>query len=931
MAASKGKQGDKNANRVFPYNYHVKDLENGLRIVVVPTGIPNLVSLQIPVQTGSRNEVEPGKSGFAHFFEHMMFRGTEKYPNEEYSAILKNIGADQNAYTTDDYTNYHLTFSKEDLEIVLELEADRFQNLKYSLADFQTEARAVLGEYNKNYANPILKLIESQRNLAFQKHTYKHTTMGFIQDIEDMPNQYDYSLEFFKRFYRPEKTVVMLTGDVEPKQAFALVEKYWGDWERGSYTSDIPKEPEPRGPLYEKVDWDSPTLPWVTVAFHGPAVSETELDMAAMDIVSAIAFSSSSDIYQKLVIQEQKVTRVMGFFPNRIDPYLLTTAAQLKNPKDAWYVRDEIQKTFARMRTELVDEKRLEEIKSNLKYDFVMGLTSSERIAAAMVGYLAFNRDPETLNRMYRLYDQVTPQLLQKMANKYFVDQRMVVVNLSHGDLPEGETGAGSVDRWATREKAPVPEIASTFVQSPSPILNFRILFNTGSVSDPSGKPGLATLTSAMITQGGSNQMSFSEIQKALYPMAASFGAQVDKEMTVFIGATHADNLEAYYDIVSTQLLDPAWSEKDFERVKTQIINSIKVNLRGNNDEELGKEALYEFIYEGHPYGTLTAGHIGAIEKITLEDIKAFYAEHYTRANLVLGFSGNFAPEFIDDVKRDFATLPAGSVEKRAELPKPADIDGLKVRILEKETRATAISFGFPIEVNRAHPDFAALWLARSYFGEHRSSNSYLYQRIREIRGMNYGDYAYIEYFPRGMFQFQPDPNLARQQQIFQVWIRPVPPQQAHFALRVAKYELDKFVKEGISKEDFEATRNYLLKYVNVLTNSDSRRLGYQLDSEYYDIPGFNEYIVDNLKKLTRKQVNKAIKKHLQSKDVKFVFVTKDAAGLRDQLIADAPSPMTYNAEKPADLLKEDKVIEKYPLKLKADDVTIIPIDKVFD
>src|SRR5690606_36732381 len=160
---------------------------------------------QIPVQTGSRNEVEPGKSGFAHFFEHMIFRGMKKYLPEVYADILKKASADQNAYTMDDYTNYHITFTKDDLEKVLELETDRFQNLDYAESAFRTEALAVKGEYLKNYSNPTAKAYERVRDLAFYVHSYQHTTMGFIEDIEAMPDQMVYSKEFFDRWYRPEK------------------------------------------------------------------------------------------------------------------------------------------------------------------------------------------------------------------------------------------------------------------------------------------------------------------------------------------------------------------------------------------------------------------------------------------------------------------------------------------------------------------------------------------------------------------------------------------------------------------------------------------------------------------------------------------------------------------------------------------------------
>src|SRR5918993_1437338 len=235
-------------SQVLPFKASEKTLANGLKVIVVPTGFPNIVSIQIPVQTGSRNEVEAGKSGFAHFFEHMMFRGTKAYSPEAYNAIITKAGARQNAYTSDDLTNYHITFAKEDLEKILEIEADRFKNLSYSEEVFKTEARAVLGEYNKNSQSPVRKILEVQREAAYTTHTYKHTTMGFIKDIENMPNQFEYAKTFFSRWYRPEKTTIIVAGDVEPNRVFQLVEKYWGGWQRGTFSVDIPQETEHKGP-----------------------------------------------------------------------------------------------------------------------------------------------------------------------------------------------------------------------------------------------------------------------------------------------------------------------------------------------------------------------------------------------------------------------------------------------------------------------------------------------------------------------------------------------------------------------------------------------------------------------------------------------------------------------------------------------------------
>ena len=173
----------------FPYKYQKEVLPNGLTVIMIPMESPGLVAYYSVVRTGSRDEVEPGKSGFAHFFEHMMFRGTKKYPGPVYDSVFTSIGADANAYTTDDYTAYHMNFAKEDLEKVIEMESDRFQNLDYEKPAFQTEAGAVYGEYRKSITSPFSLLNEKVQDLAYDVHTYKHTTIGFEADIKAMPEQ----------------------------------------------------------------------------------------------------------------------------------------------------------------------------------------------------------------------------------------------------------------------------------------------------------------------------------------------------------------------------------------------------------------------------------------------------------------------------------------------------------------------------------------------------------------------------------------------------------------------------------------------------------------------------------------------------------------------------------------------------------------------
>lgn len=465
---------------------------------------------------------------------------------------------------------------------------------------------------------------------------------------------------------------------------------------------------------------------------------------------------------------------------------------------------------------------------------------------------------------------------------------------------------------------------------APSPLVTFRILFMTGAAYDPPGKEGVASLTAAMLAKGGSKSSSYEQIVERMYPMATSFEWQVDKEMTVFMGSTHLDNLPKYYALIREMLLSPGFRPDDFNRLQSDAINFLKVSLRDGNDEELAKEELYNNIYKAHPYGHHSMGRISALEKLTIDDVKAFYTANYSKANLTIGIAGGFPQTFPEQLKKDFALLPAGE-KSETKFITPEPPSGMRIEIIQRETRSTAISFGFPIKVRRGDKDFPALALASAWLGQHRSSNSHLYQRLRELRGLNYGDYSYIEYFPRGMFQFQPDPNLARQSQIFQIWIRPVPPEQGMFAFRTGLYELSKFAHEGLTEDSFESTREFLSKFVNVLTQTEDETLGYKLDSRYYGIPEYTQYMKQSLAALGRSEVNQAIKRHLESGGLQVVIVTKDAEGLRDAILANKPSPMKYNSPKSQEILDEDKTIEALRIPAKPEWVTVTPVDKVFE
>ncbi len=446
-----GDETAKSGSKVFPYPTRLTVLDNGLKVVAVPFDSPGLLAYWTVVRAGSRNEIEPGKSGFAHFFEHMMFRGTETYSRERYNAVLKELGADHNAFTTDDYTAYHILGPASGLETIMTLESDRFMNLKYSVDDFKKEAGAVLGEYNKNASNPFQTLNETTRDAAFSVHTYKHTTIGFLRDVKAMPEQYEYSLQFFDRFYRPENCTILVVGDVDPKKLAGLAQTYYGSWKRGSYKAAIPAEPPQPEEKRVEAEWPSPTQPYLYIGYHGPAFSDTQVDLPALDLVSQLLFSEASPLYQRLVVDEQEVDVLFGGAADHVDPFLFEIAARVKKPDRVAYVESAIGAALEDLKTTPIAADRLDRVKSHLKYSYAMRLDTAGSIATSLAHYLAVAGDVEAVNRLYAVYDRITPDDVRSVARKYFVASGRTVVRLSHNDGAEkpgaaaggGAAGAG--------------------------------------------------------------------------------------------------------------------------------------------------------------------------------------------------------------------------------------------------------------------------------------------------------------------------------------------------------------------------------------------------------------------------------------------------------------------------------------------------------
>jgi len=416
--------------RIFPYETHVETLDNGLNVILVPMSSDGLVAYWSVVRTGSRDEYEKGRSGFAHFFEHMMFRGTEAYPAEVYNKMITKMGADANAFTTDDLTAYHLGVTVEDLETVIKMESDRFRNLAYSEQVFQTEAGAVYGEYRKNRMNPFFALFEAVQETAFQRHTYGHTTMGFEQDIKAMPGMYEYSKSFFSRYYRPENVVLLITGDIDIKQTMGWVRENYSGWEAGYVTPQIEAEPAQTAERKVDVTYEGQSLPILWVAYKIDRFDPEDPIYLAAGLLADLAFGETSEIHKKLVLDEQVVEFIAAGAGTNRDPGLLDIYSRVKDPAKIDYVLSEIDKVVKNFRENPPDASRLADMKSHLKYGFLMSLDTPDRVASQLARLIAITGGVAAVDLMYATIEGITPEDLQAAANKFMLADRRTIALL---------------------------------------------------------------------------------------------------------------------------------------------------------------------------------------------------------------------------------------------------------------------------------------------------------------------------------------------------------------------------------------------------------------------------------------------------------------------------------------------------------------------
>jgi zinc protease len=477
-----------------------------------------------------------------------------------------------------------------------------------------------------------------------------------------------------------------------------------------------------------------------------------------------------------------------------------------------------------------------------------------------------------------------------------------------------------------------------------------KAMFRTGSIHDPVGKEGLTMLTASSVAEGGTIDMTSTQLADLLYPWSASVDVSVDKEVTVFTFSFHKDHADKFFPVIAGLLLRPRFDADDFKRVKSNQQNYIEQVIRTSSDEEFSKKALEDLIFRGGRYQHPVSGTVSGVSSATLSDVSDHYFALFNRNRLTLGVAGDYSDQLLTDLQTALADLPDGIPAENAS-ERPRQSDGIEVELIAKNNAlGSAIFAGFPLDLTRANDDFAALMIANSWLGEHRKSYSRLYQKIREERSMNYGDYTYIEWYQNGGSNMLPRAGYPRSSNYFSIWIRPVQTAKglkgqyselesielghAHFALRMAFREMQMLIDSGLSQADFELTRSFLRSYMKLYAQTPEQQLAWLLDSRFYGRTDWLKEADELMAKCTVEDVNRVIKQYWQTQQGFISIVTdrSEVEALRNSLLSGADSPMSYSnalmkvlSER---ILNEDEVVKSYPLR--ATSVTIVESEKLF-
>jgi zinc protease len=753
-------------------------LQNGLDVILhVDHAVP-IVHVEIWYKVGSKDEA-PGKTGFAHLFEHMMFQGTKHIPEDAYFKYLGQAGASaRNGSTSTDRTNYFETLPASQLELGLWLESSRMGFLldRPSFgSSFQNQRDVVKNERRQRVENaPLGGVSRVELEALFPPgHPYRHEVLGSMKDL-DAASENDVR-GFFNRTYAPNNAVLLIAGDVDVARVRGLVEKYFGPIPAGPQVQEpsVPPIPAPNGErriaMEAKVNLARGLMAWNTVPIFAPG--DAELDL----IANALGGGKSSRLHRRLVLElkiAQSVSAVHisrllgGTFEITYVPLRGHTLAELET-----VINQELDK----MRAQPVEAAELERARNEIKTDLVRSLDTLQGLAGRLLSYDVFAGDPAYLGRDLGRYEVATPEALQKWAAQILPSKARVTIDVKPNSgapiMGRLVSPASAQDRSITtapvaekpasrqspdaefRHKLPAPGQTTPFkvpevkrfrlknglrvILAEShklPLVGVEMVVRTGNGANPPDKAGLADLVADMLDEGTATR-SATRIAEEIAQLGATLSTNANWDASSLSVSALSENIGRALDVWADVLLQPAFSEDDLARVRENILSTL-ARRKDSPPLVAGLTFARVLFGERHPYGWPASGTEESVRRLTRAEVQAFFQEYYRPNNAVLVVAGDIREA---ELRATMEKRLAGWKPKpipAVKIPKAPPVEKTRIFLVDKAgAPQSSIRLGL-VGIERKNPDYYRALVMNQILG---GTFKRLTLNLREAKGWTYG------------------------------------------------------------------------------------------------------------------------------------------------------------------------------------------------
>ena len=849
-------------------------LDNGLKVLLFPDQSQSTVTVNVTYLVGSRHEGR-GEAGMAHLLEHMLFKGTPKYPDSK--GALQERGAFLNATTWFDRTNYFETMpaSDENLEFGLEFEADRMVNAWIRREDLDSEMTVVRNEFEMGENDPVHVLHDQMMNVAFQWHNYGKTTIGNRSDIERVPIK---NLQaFYKHHYQPDNAVLLVSGKFENSEALKLIQKYFGKLPKptrvldGTYT----EEPTQDGSRFVRL-MRAGEVPAAGVLYHVPAASHEEF-AAVRVLIDVLTQEPGGFLYDQLV-KTGKASDLFGVAYALAEPGALLVLAQPVKDDQVYQLKDDLIADIENNQSKAITAKGVERAKARLLKNYKITASDSKKLALQL---------SESISQGdYRLYfwkrDQIKKVTLadvQKAAKHYLVESnrtagifeptakadrakipetpevsKMLESYVSKETLTQGEdfeATAANIDKSTQRlifdnniKAALLPK------QTRGDLVKANLIFRYGTADDLVGRQEALSMLPQLMMRG-TEKKNFQEIQDELDKLQSKLAMGGAPGKTVVDITSDRKNIIAMIQLLAEVMKTPRLSEAEFEIIRKKELTELEealVDPRTLGFTEL-ERLQSPWSKDSIHYVPTVKERIEKLKTMKLSDLKKIYEEFYGANNLEFAMIGSFESDKIkSEINKHFGKWKSKKPYERITRPYKSIKSELKIiKTPDKQMALLAMGTAFPLQ--DTEKDYPAMKMASYVLGE--SMKSRIWNRLREKGGLSYGAGSWME-----ASRLVPNATLGMYAM--------AATDNADKALHALKDEYEKWLKKGITEEELKESKKSIRSTMENLWAND----GYVVSvlTTYLELDRrfeFQAKLLDNLDKLNVADVHAALKKYV--------------------------------------------------------------------